>query len=305
MLIKILIELMATKPSLKQAYINSYIGEIPSIMNKNFETLLNALCGIVEYDENSEPYIKIPLSTTGNITASNGKFKNVVVENLNVNGVASINSDNIMYDSENSLKQKIDSVDASIKTVIKQLEIGRAGGTGSSSSNESAVLSASYNPLKSAVIKPAVTAGLNSNDANLYINALNSANSYTYGLKYYLSKSVLYDTAVFKYKADYNDVINKEIYRYYNVYDNKFVKIDNEKSCCFRGCKVGDLVIPIFSPAEGIDSDFSISLGDGSKIVISLEDYKLVTLQLICISVDEEGKCIFKIVSYNGKINLA
>lgn len=296
---------MATKPSLKQAYVNSYIGELPSILNTNFKALLDALCAVVEYDGNSEPYIKIPLSTTGNITANSGKFKNVVISgDLKVNGTASIDSDNISYDSENSLKQKIDSVDSSIKSLIKQLEIGRSGGS-SSSSEEPAVLSASSSPLKSVTVSPSVTAGLSSNDANLYINALNSANSYTYGLKYYMSKSVLYDTAVFKYKADYNDVVNKEIYRYYNVYNNKFVKITNEKSCCFRGCRVGDLVIPIFCPAEGDDSNFVISLGDRSNITVSLEDYKLVTLQLICVAVDEEGKCIFKIVSYNGKINLA
>jgi len=289
---------MGYKPTFKKAYMNTYIAELPSIMNDNFDDVSTALNNIVEYDVsgNVSPYIILPVNTSGNVKANVGHFKNLIVDkNIQLDGSINIDINDIKYNETTTLKQKLDQIDTSIKEIIQQLEIGRVG-----TSNNN-VLNASNPTATKSLSAPVAYASLNPNDANLYIAAINSNDSYTYNVRYYMTNAVVYDPSVFKCKADYIDVLNKTIYRYYNVYNNKYIKIDNEYTSCFRNCNVGDVVIPIFNPNS--DHDFILSLGD-RNITIKYEDYHITTLQLICVGVDENGKCIFNIVNYNGKISI-
>lgn len=301
-----------TRPELKTLHQSTLIGELPSISNDNYAALLTLLDAILSYgSDGADGYVKVPVYTKGKVEGDTGKFKNLICDGqLTIKNTDNITVGigNVMYDdgTGRSLKEVMTAMDSSIGELYKALTLAHLFNDGTNGTAGQS--SKSLKHIKTEQAKPAVVtvsttpATLTAADANRYLTALDADVSYTYPLKYYMTK-VSYDPDKFRRKADYADTIKGEKFRYYEVGGAKYLKIDNELPSCLRGMSRGDTVSMIFD--QKTESDFIVRLNDGTNVKIPKSDADVTQLTLVCAGTDDDGRCDLRIISASGKIEKA
>lgn len=100
--------------NLKNVYINTFMPQLPKIINNNFSEVKKYMDNF--YDENQNIIIK-PVNTTGRVKATTGQFVNAVVNNLTVKNQYTNLYENITtIDSDFISVYNNDSVDTRIAT---------------------------------------------------------------------------------------------------------------------------------------------------------------------------------------------
>ena len=241
-----------------------------------------------------------------------GKFKNLICDGqLTIKNTDNITVGigNVTYDdgTGRTLKEVMTAMDSSIGELYKALTLAHLFNDGAGVTADRSIKT--VKPVKTeqavpsaAAVMPAAPATLTAADANRYLAALDADVSYTYPLKYYMTK-VSYDPDKFRRKADYADTVKGEKFRYYEVGGAKYLKIDNELPACLRGMSRGDTVSMIFDPKT--ESDFTIRLNDGAGVKVKKSDAEVTQLTLVCAGVDGDGRCDLRIISASGKIEKA
>lgn len=302
-----------TRPELKKLHQSTLIGELPSISNDNNDALIALLDSILSYGaDGADGYVKVPVYTEGKVEGDTGKFKNIICDGqLTIKNTDNITVGigNVTYDdgTGRTLKEVISAFDSSIGELYKALTLAHLFNNGTagqvtSGARPVASQSAATTAAKTVVAVSTTPATLTAADANRYLAALDADVSYTYPLKYYMTK-VSYDPDKFRRKADYIDTVKGEKYRYYEVGGAKYLKIDNELPACPRGMAKGDTVSMIFSPKT--ESDFIIRLNDNVKVKVAKSDAEVTQLTLVCAGTDDDGGCDLRIISASGKIEKA
>lgn len=301
-----------TRPELKTLHQSTLIGELPSISNDNNEALMALLDAILSYgSDDGDGYVKVPVYTKGKVEGDTGKFKNLICDGqLTIKNTDNITVGigNVTYDdgTGRTLKEVMTAMDSSIGELYKALTLAHLFDDGAAVTSDRSARTAK--PVKteqagpSAAVMPAAPATLTAADANRYLTALDADVSYTYPLKYYMTK-VSYDPDKFRRKADYADTVKGEKFRYYEVGGAKYLKIDNELPACLRGMSRGDTVGMIFDPKT--ESDFTIRLNDGAGVKVKKSAAEVTQLTLVCAGVDGDGRCDLRIISASGKIEKA
>ncbi len=301
-----------TRPELKQLHQSTLIGELPSISNGNNDALMALLDAVLSYgSDGTDGYVKVPVHTEGKVEGDTGKFKNLICDGqLTIKNTDNITVGigNVTYDdgTGRSLKDVMTAMDSSIGELYKALTLAHLFNDGTGGTSGQSMRTArpvTVEQQKSTVVAVSTTpATLTAADANRYLAALDADVSYTYPLKYYMTK-VSYDPDKFRRKADYADTVKGEKFRYYEVGGARYLKIDNELPACPRGMSKGDTVSLIFNPKT--ESDFVVRLNDGISVKVMKSDAEVTQLTLVCAGTDEDGRCDLRIISASGKIEKA
>ena len=302
-----------TRPELKTLHQSTLIGELPSISNDNNDALMALLDAILSYgSDDGDGYVKVPVYTKGKVEGDTGKFKNLICDGqLTIKNTDNITVGigNVTYDdgTGRTLKEVMTAMDSSIGELYKALTLAHLFNDGAGVTADRSIKT--VKPVKTeqagpsaSAVMPAAPATLTAADANRYLAALDADVSYTYPLKYYMTK-VSYDPDKFRRKADYADTVKGEKFRYYEVGGAKYLKIDNELPACLRGMSRGDAVSMIFDPKTELD--FTIRLNDGAGVKVKKSDAEVTQLTLVCAGVDGDGRCDLRIISASGKIEKA
>lgn len=280
--------------------INTLIGMIPSIINNNNLIIKNTFDSIYDSSLN---YVKVPVNTTGRVSATTGKFINLETGPITFSGDSSVLNNfyntSILFDHSKFFNKDIN--DQHPISAITGLvdELNKIHESINKLNNASIGDSTHY------IMPTLLNENSNSIDVdNLFINVYNNnIDKYNYPNSYYKSKPK-YDSKKFKCKGDYNDILNNQKYDYIHISD-KYIKVDNESRYALNADKVGTVVDIIFDVVS--NNDFIIKLSSNNNIykniIISKNNIDLTLLKLICIDINDYGSQ-WKILYYTGNIKI-
>ena len=285
--------------------INTLIGMIPSIINNNNLIIKNTFDFIYDSSLN---YIKVPVNTTGRVSATTGKFINLETGPITFSGDSSVLNNfyntSILFDHSRFFNKDINDQHpiSAITGLADELNkihesINKLN---NSSPGDSTLGDSTYY-----IMPTLLNENSNSIDVdNLFINVYNNnIDKYNYPSSYYQSKPK-YNSKKFKCKGDYNDILNNQKYDYIHISD-KYVKVDNESRYALNADKVGTVVDIIFDVIS--NNDFIIKLSSNNNIykniIISKDNIDLTLLKLICIDINDYGSQ-WKILYYTGNIKI-
>lgn len=298
------------KKTLVNMDVNTLIGMIPSIVNRNNLIITEALDNI--YDSSAN-YIKVPVNTTGEVSANLGYFLNLVSNSatlgpITFSGDASVLNNfyttSILFNHDSMFnKSLINQHPISAITNLED-ELKKINDKIDSLVNGNVVTSVYRNvPQKSIEL---LSSDIDSSLVidNQYIKVYNDdIDMYNYPKSYY-TKAPDYTSKKYKSAGDYNDIIYKHKYNYINVLNN-YVKINNLIPVALHTNEIGTIVNFIFNNEN--ENDFIIKLSSNKDVFkhikIKYNDIDLVTLSLICIDINEYGTQ-WKILNYNGNITI-
>lgn len=299
------------KKTLINMDVNTLIGMIPGIVNRNNEIITNAFDEIYNSDS-SAGYVKVPVNTTGSVRAVTGRFLNLEcgpITFIDSSAMDDFYKTSVLFNHNQMFNRDIADQHpiSAITGLSKELEdiheqlnsiVDVSGGLfWKNVENVIAFKTLSINPgdeNKFAVNKE-------------YIKVYdNDIDMYTYPKSYY-TKAPEYSTKKYKSAGDYNDIIYKHKYNYINVFD-KYLKINNSNSWAFNATEPGVVVNIIFDDKTNMDNnDFIIKLSSDKNnfkhIRIKYSDIDLVTLTLICTDINKYGTQ-WRILNYNGKLEI-
>lgn len=289
--------------------LNTLIGMIPSIINRNNISIKNEFDNLYDSSEN---YIKVPINTTGRISGNTGKFINLETGPITFIGDPSVLNNfyttSILFDhnslfNRNSLNQhSIESI-SGLSEELKNIN-DRIDALQNINSSNGSITPTMFNVISN---------DKNSNkDSSIIIDKKyikvynNNIDSYNYPVSYYTA-APSYSTKVYKYKGDYIDVLNNMKYNYI-IINNSYVKINNEFSYSFNTSKIGTVVNVLFDDKHNYyGNDFKIKLSSNNNnyktLCINYNDIDLVTLSLICVDINEFG-IQWKILNYSGNVKI-
>lgn len=316
--------------ALEDVSTNSLLKYIPNIINGNNAQITNLINGIIHFgNENSNQYMKLPVSTNGIVKGNSGIFKNLAFSTIDVS-TANNAFNNIIVDHQkcnnrfstesgmsgqythdaSSIKYGNDSVAIALNKYESLFNNASTGVNDISirlqalSDDINMILTRlDINKEYEMTSSTMMMSRRSSNNSDMeFVNSYNSSTkSYTYPNSFYTN----YNNITPKNESDIIDIRNGKKFRYYTV-DSIYTKINNQYECCLNTDDIGTETEIIIDNTH--DNDVIIKLSyDGEKYnyaKIAKEDINLARLNLICIKIDPVYGPMWYIKNYNGKITL-
>lgn len=214
-------------------------------------------------------------------------------------------------DYKNTIDSSLKDIDSSITLLVNELSnIYKKLNINNSevpeyTANDDEIVETPEDPMMFMLRRNVNNIDINETTVNNFVEVYNSVSTYyTYPINLY-TEIPKYSSKYYKSKSDYNDIKNGIRFKYYNVNNNKYIKIDNEYPVVING-NIGDEIDLIIE--QKLEKDINIKLSSNknsySYVRVLKDDIPLARITLVCVDYNDVYGCSWYVKNYSGNIQL-